>query len=245
MASIPSTALAAQPLTFAHERTVPVHPVLAPVVGSGLVRGQTVMCTGPASMSCAIALLVAPTQRGSWVAVVGAPFFGVLAAADMGVVLDRTVFVDDPFRVGADPANVLGALVDGFDIVVTSADFVSSLAPSLVRRFTSRLQSRGAVCIVVDHTRLVSADLCVDTDVHSWNGIGDGHGRLCARRVSIGVDGRRHRHGRGDRPTRCDVWLPGPSGRLEEVHPASEESDTADVAENIVGDSAVRLRVVS
>ena len=225
MAAQPSTAptiASIRPLTFAHERTLPVDPVLAPVVGSGLVRGQTVVCAGPASMSCAIALLIAPTQHGSWAAVVGVPSFGVLAAADMGVALERTVFVDDPHRVGVDPANVLGALVDGFDVVVTSADFLSSLTPSLVRRFMTRLQSRGAVCVVVDRTRLVSADLGIDTDVHTWNGIGDGHGRLCARRVTVGVDGRRHRHGRGDGPTRRDVWLPGPSGRLEEIDTGHE-----------------------
>lgn len=240
MAAHPSTApsiASIRPLTFAHERTVPVHSVLAPVVGSGLVRGQTVVCAGPASMSCAIALLVAPTQHGSWAAVVGVPAFGVLAAADMGVALERIVFVDDPHRVGVDPANVLGALVDGFDLVVTSADFLSSLTPSLVRRFTTRVQSRGAVCIVVDHTRLVTADLRVDTDVHTWSGIGDGHGRLCARRVSVGVDGRRHRQSRGDRPTRRDVWLPGPSGRIEEIELAGSVT-------NDIGDSAVRLRVV-
>ena len=111
MAAQPSTAptsASIRPLTFAHERTLPVDPVLAPVVGSGLVRGQTVVCAGPASMSCAIALLIAPTQHGSWAAVVGVPSFGVLAAADMGVALERTVFVDDPHRVGVDPANVLG-----------------------------------------------------------------------------------------------------------------------------------------
>ncbi len=236
MASIAPNIPSIRPLTFAHERTLPVHPVLVPAIGSGLVRGQTVMCTGPASMSCAIALLVAPTQRGSWVAVVGVPSFGVLAAADMEVALERTVFVDDPHHAGADSANVLGALVDGFDVVVTSADFLASLPSSLVRRFTTRLQSRGAVCIVVDHTRLVAADLRVDTDVHTWNGIGDGHGRLCARRVSVGVDGRRHRS-RDGRPTRRDVWLPGLSGRLEEIEPA-------DSITNVIGDSTVRLRVV-
>ena len=221
MASIPATALSVRPLTFAHERTLPVHPVLAPVIGSSLIRGQTVMCTGPASMSCAMALLVAPTERGSWAAVVAVPSFGVVAAADMGVVLERTVFVADPRVIGADAANVLGALVDGFDVIVTSADFMSSLSPSLARRFTTRLQSRGGVCIVVDDTRAVSADLRVETTVSAWSGIGDGHGRLCARRVRVGVDGRR-RHGRNPHtPSRHDVWLPGPTGCLAEVDDTS------------------------
>ncbi|MGA0803134.1 MAG: hypothetical protein ACO3TV_09215 [Ilumatobacteraceae bacterium] len=233
MATSSTTAFSIRSLTFAHERTVPVHPVLVPVVGSGLVRGQTVMCTGPASMSCATALLVAPTQHGSWAAVMGVPSFGVLAAADMGVALERIVFVDDPHRVGADAANVLGALVDGFDLVVTSADVMSSLSPSLARRFATRLQSRGAVCIVVDDTRAVSADLRLDTEVSAWSGIGDGHGRLCTRRVVVDVDGRRHRQSRRDGSLRHEVLLPGPGGQLEEID-----------AVNVPDGSVVRLRSV-
>ena len=209
------------------ERSLPVDPVLAPVFVSGLVRGQTVVCAGSASVSSALALLVAPTQQGSWAGVIGVPTFGVVAAADMGVVLERTVFVGGSLDAHGDPANVLGALVDGVDLVVTSSPFLASLSPSLVRRFTTRLQSRGAVCIVVDDTRALSGDLRVTTRVREWCGIGDGHGHVRARRVTVSVDGRRQA-----RPTRRDVWLPGPSGRLEEI------------AETASPDVPARLRIV-
>lgn len=211
-ASLLSHVTTASTALLARERNLPVHPVLAPLFESGLVRGQTVVCAGSASVTCALALLVAPTETGSWVGVLGVPGLGVVAAADMGVALERTVFVDGPLDAHGDPANVLGALVDGVDLVVTSARFLSSLSPSLVRRFTTRLQSRGAVCIVVDDTRSVSGDLRVTTRVREWSGIGDGHGHVRGRRVTIGVDGRRQ-----TRSTRRDVWLPGPSGRLEEI----------------------------
>lgn len=211
---------------LARERNLPVHPVLAPLLASGLVRGQTVVCAGSASVSCALALLVAPTRQGSWAGVIGVPSLGVVAAADMGVDLDRTVFVRGRLDAHGDPANVLGALVDGVDLVVTSARFVSSLAPSLVRRFTTRLQSRGAVCIVVDDTRAMSGDVRISTRVRELTGIGDGHGHVSARRVTLEVDGRRH-----ERSVRRDVWLPGPSGCPEEVR---------DVASPEIG-----LRVVS
>lgn len=210
---------------LARDRNLPVHSVLAPSFGPGLVRGQTVVCAGSASVSCALALLVAPTAQGSWAAVVGVPALGVVAAADMGVMLERVVFVDGPLDTHGDPANVLGALVDGVDLVVTSGAFLASLAPSLVRRFVTRLQARGAVCIVVDDTRSVSGDVRVTTRVREWSGIGDGHGHVQARRVTVEVDGRRQ-----GRTSRRDVWLPGPTGRLEEIVP------TADVVE---------LRIVS
>lgn len=216
LAGVPSRVVAdvttASTALLARERNLPVHPVLAPLFVSGLVRGQTVVCAGSASVSGALALLVAPTQQGSWAGVIGVPTLGVVAAADMGVVLERTVFVDGPLDAHGDPANVLGALVDGVDLVVTSSSFLASLPPSLVRRFTTRLQSRGAVCIVVDETRAVSGDVRVTTRVREWSGIGGGHGHVRARRVTVSVDGRRQA-----RATRRDVWLPGPSGRLEDV----------------------------
>lgn len=211
---VPDRVVPASVAILARERCLPVDPVLAPLFGAGLVRGQTVVCTGSASASSALALLVAPTQHGSWAGVIGVPTFGVVAAADMGVVLERTVFVDESLEAHGDPANVLGALVDGVDLVVTSSSFLASLSPSLVRRFTTRLQSRGAVCIVVDDARTVSNDVRVATRVRDWSGIGDGHGHLRARRVTVSVDGRRQ-----VRPQHRDVWLPGPSGRLEEIVP--------------------------
>jgi len=86
---------------LARERLLPVHQALAPLFGlaSGdpaplaLTRGHTVACVGSAAMSCALAVLVAPTQAGSWAGVVGLPSCGVQAAADLGVSLERTVFV--------------------------------------------------------------------------------------------------------------------------------------------------------
>lgn len=224
---VPESVTTASAALLARERRLPIHPVLAPSFASGLVRGQTVVCAGSASVSCALALLVAPTQQGSWAGVVGVPTLGVVAAADLGVALERTVFVDGSLDAHGDPANVLGALVDGVDLVVTSDTFLTTLSPSLVRRFTTRLQSRGAVCIVVGDSRAVSADVRIATRIGEWSGIGHGHGHVRARRVTISVDGRRHA-----RPSRRDVWLPGPTGRLENVDERAPDAFT-------------RLRVVS
>jgi len=58
----------------------------------------------------------------------------------------------------------------------------------------------------------LSIDLQLVSSVHEWEGLGDGHGHLQRRRVSLQLDGRRH-----GRTTRHDVWLPGPTGALEPV----------------------------
>ncbi len=211
------------PLTLARERTLPVHPVLQPLVPA-LTRGHTVQCTGTAAMSCALALMVAPTQAGSWAGVVGMPELGVAAATELGVVVSRTVFVSA--LADADAPNALSALVDGVDVVVLSRAITSSLSPSLARRLQTRVQSRGGVLVVVGSPGALSVDVQLTSTVHEWEGLGAGHGHLQRRRVSLQLDGRRqvqhhdHRGRHGQHPghsARHDVWLPGPSGALESI----------------------------
>lgn len=210
------------PLTMAHERMVSVHPVLAPLFGddpssAAVVRGQTVSCVGDAAMSCALALVSAPSCAGSWVGVVGLPSIGIGAAAELGLALERTVFIARPTEAPAEAANVFGAIVDGFDLVIVSSSTASSLPPSLVRRLQTRVQSRGAVLLVVGECAAVAPDVRFSAVSRGWSGVGQGHGHLQRRRVSIELDGRRRA-----RVTRCDVWLPGPSGALESVEPLAD-----------------------
>jgi hypothetical protein len=207
---------AAGPLVMAHERLLPIAPGLAPLFGVeaagadaplGLMRGHTVMCGGPAAMSCALAIAAAPSRAGSWVAVVGESRLGPLAAAEAGIVLERTVFIDDPQR--GDPASVLSALIDGIDVLLVPSSLLSALSPSLVRRAQSRAQSRGAILLVAGHTAAVVADLHLTTRVHAWEGLGEGFGHLRRRRIGVELDRRR------GRPTRGDVWMPGAPGDAE------------------------------
>ena len=197
------------PLTLARERTLPVHPVLQPLVPA-LTRGHTVQCTGTAAMSCALALMVAPTQGGSWAGVVGIPELGVAAATELGVAVSRTVFISA--LADADAPNALSALVDGVDVVVLSRATTAALSSSLARRLQTRVQSRGGVLVVVGSAGSLSVDLQLVSSVHEWEGLGEGHGHLHRRCVSLQLDGRRH-----GRSTRHDVWLPGPTGALEPV----------------------------
>lgn len=215
------------PAVMAHERLLPVHPVLAPLFGvapgdPGLVRGHTVVCSGSAAMSCALAVMAAPTQVGSWAGVVGLPSVGVSAAAELGVVLSRTVFVagtssssssssstSSSTFASSDMAAVISALVDGVEVLVLSRQVVASVSGGVMCTLHTRLQSRGGVLVLVGDPGSVSADVRLVATTMMWDGVGAGNGHLQRRRVSIELAARR----RG-RPTRADVWLPDHRGGL-------------------------------
>ena len=222
---------------LARERLLPVHQALAPLFGlaSGdpaplaLTRGHTVVCVGSAAMSCALAVLVAPTQAGSWAGVVGLPSCGVQAAADLGVSLERTVFVADPTSGSrassqqADAAAVLSALVDGVDVLLLAHHVVNSLSPSLLRRLQTRVQSRGGILVVVNETNSstssLSADIRLTATTEQWQGVGSGHGHLQRRRVLLQLDGRRRA-----RTSAHSVWLPDHRGQLSSVETTAENA---------------------
>ena len=72
-------------------------------------------------MSLAVSLAVAATASGSWLAVVGVPTFGLEAAEEFGIPLERVVGVDpgDQRAVGESWAELVGATFDGFEVVIT------------------------------------------------------------------------------------------------------------------------------
>ena len=210
---------------FAHERLLPVHPGLAPLFAAGdsvaspggLVRGQTVVCSGSAAISCALGLVAGVTRSGSWAAIVGLPSVGVLAAATIGVSLERTVFVRPPHgetarEVSGDIGSALSALVDGMDLVVLSKRFLSGLPPALVRRLQSRAQSKGSVLLIVGEPVSTSVDIRFTTRTVHWEGIGQGYGHLQRRMVAVEIDGRRC-----PRQRQHSVWLPDAAGGLTSV----------------------------
>lgn len=99
-------------------RVLPVRAELAELLPQrGLRRGSTVVVRG--STSVLLALLAAATEAGSWAAVVGMPELGLLAAAELGVVVRRLALVPRP---GAELGAVVAALLDGLDLVVVAPD---------------------------------------------------------------------------------------------------------------------------
>ncbi|MCU1398859.1 MAG: hypothetical protein JWN62_1968 [Acidimicrobiales bacterium] len=200
------------PVSFARDRVLPVAPALEPLLPeAGLIRGSVIGCQGPTALSLALALVAGPSAAGSWVAVVGVPSLGLRAAGEVGIALDRLVMVADSARdVGEGPwANVVSALIDGFDLIVMRTDLRAGAA----RRLQARLQTRGAVLVLIGDPGPFSCDITFTSDRGTWEGLGHGSGRLERRRLSVTAHGRRL-----PRERRLDVWLPGAAGQVDTVH---------------------------
>lgn len=207
-------AAAVTPTTLARQRTLPVAEPLAPLFPDGaLVRGQAIACRGAAATSLALALAAEPAAAGSWVAVVDVPWLGVEAAAELGLPLERLVRIDPGSS--SSWADLVAAVLDGFEVVVTS---VPRRVPAAVaRRVQARLQAREGVLLTVGGRSAadgsngssgpVPVELTVEATAPVWEGVEQGWGCLRGRRVTVVSSGRRV-----PRPRRVDVWLPGPGG---------------------------------
>ncbi len=206
-----------RPVTLTREQRLPVLTALEGLLpGAGLRRGQTVSLGTTAGASgattLALALLAQASVAGSWVAAVGVPSLGLVAADELGVALERLVLVAAPDRSAW--GGVVAALVDGFDIVVLQPGRGGVRAVD-ARRLVARARERGTVLMLLDSGWPDGADLSLQITVSRWEGLGDGHGHLQARKVRIIRAGR----GEAAQPQRLDLWLPGVSGQVEVVAP--------------------------
>lgn len=163
----------------------------------GLRRGSTVAVRG--STSLLLALLAAASAAGSWAVLVGMPRVGVLAAAELGVAVERLALVPSP---GPDPARVLAALLDGIDLVAV-ATTGAGVSPSIGRRLSARARNRGAV--LLSFGPWPGADVELSCSVSRWSGLGNGSGALTGRSVTVSARGR----GAASRPVCRTLSLPG------------------------------------
>lgn len=204
-----------RPVTLTREQRLPVLPALEGLLpGAGLRRGATVSIgsapgTG-GTTSLALALVAESSRVGSWVAAVGLPSLGLVAADELGVALERLVLVAAPERDAW--GGVVAALVDGFDLVLLNAGR-SGVRPADARRLVARARERGAVLLQLGAGWPEGADLQLQVTRARWEGLDDGHGHLQARKVRVVRSGR----GEAAQPRRADLWLPGPSGEVEVV----------------------------
>ncbi len=159
--------------------------------GGALRRGTTLSVQGDAATSLALRLVAAASESGSWTAAVGLPSLGLAAASELGVVLERLVLVPD-----VDPgqwASVVAALVGSVDCLIVAPP--ARLTPTAARRLGSRLRERGSVVVMVGPSPRAGNDLPADVSLTSrtqgWVGLGQGHGHLRGRQVTVEVEGRR------------------------------------------------------
>lgn len=208
---------AVRPTTLAQDQRLAVHPALAALVpGGGLRRGSTLSTDGPAATSLALAVAAEASADGAWVAAVGFPSLGLLAAAELGVALERLVLVAAPdTSIGPDGdsaawAAAVAALVDAFDLVLVHAEH--RVRARDARRLAARARERGSVLIQVGSRPWPEgADVTLEVTDAAWEGLGEGHGHLRARRVTVVGGGRRE----AARPRSASLWLPSVDGEID------------------------------
>ena len=190
--------------TLADERLLPVVPALQPLLpGQGLRRGTTVTVSRSAAL--ALALVAGASAAGSWVAAVGLPDLGIVAAAETGIALERLALVPTP---GARAwTTVVAALLDAVDVVLVRPP--PRLPAPQARRLAARARERGAVLVPLGPWP-EPADLRLVVTASAWHGLGQGHGTLRVRQVEVAVTGR----GPASRERRALLWLPGSDGAI-------------------------------
>lgn len=201
-----------RPVTLAAERSLPVLAALAPLLPDGaLPRGSTVEVVGPGATSLALGLVAAASAAGSWTVAVGASDLGLVAAAEAGLVLSRTVLVapPPPERWG----TVVVTLAESVEILLVRP--VGRVQAADIRRLGAHLRTRGGVLVRLPGPGSwpEAPDIALQTSQPDWRGAvatdrADGAGRLRARRLVVAATGRR----RASRPRRLELWLPGADG---------------------------------
>ncbi len=224
-----------RPVTLARDQLVAVASPLAGLFPEGgLRRGSTVVVQpgrrpGQGATSLALALLVAASQAGSWCAAVGLPELGPVAAAGLGVRLERLALVPAP---GDQWPVVTAALLDAVDVVVVRPPWRPRLTDA--RRLVARSRERGAVLLAFSGSWPEGADLRLAVAASVWQGLGQGHGHLHARAMEVVASGR----GPAARERRARLWLPGPDGTPSALDEAAVAGDQR-VGDEQVGDQLV------
>jgi hypothetical protein len=183
------------PVTLAEDKILPVAgPLQALLPDGGLRRGSTVSVLG--STSLALQLVAAASAAGSWVAAVGVPALGPVAASETGVVLERLALVPAP---GEQWATVVAALLDALDIVAVRPPH--RLRHADARKLIARARERGTVLVPLGPWD--GADVRLEVASARWHGVGQGDGHLQGCRMEVVATGRRA----AAREKRGVVWL--------------------------------------
>lgn len=198
-------------------REIETHPALAGVVR--LRAGATYAVDG---LTLAMALLAGPSQAGEWGAVVGAGDFGVEAAAELGIVLDRTILVPDPAESWLEAT---AALVDVATLVVVRP--TGRVPERVAEKLGARLRTRGAALVALCDSGVSwpRAEVRLSVAEPRWSGVGRGAGHLRSRRLEVEVR-------RGAAPVRrTSLWFPDAVGELRAEPPRQARRTYAEPVE--------------
>ncbi len=176
-------------------RLMPTHDALADLLPDGGLREGATYALSPSS-ALVMALLVGPSQAGSWCGVIGMPEFGVEAAESVGIDLDRLVLVPHP---GDAWLTVTASIADALGIVVVRPGRAAS--DGAIAKLAGRLRERGSTLLVLGPWP--QAEAMISLTESRWSGLGEGHGYLSEREVTITVSAKR-----GGRPRSGRLMMP-------------------------------------
>lgn len=160
---------------------LPLPHALQSIVPHGaLRRGSTCSVTG--STVVLVQMASALARDGLWTAVVAQPDLGLAAVVEAGLDPARLVLVPDP---GPAAAEVVAAVIDGFDVVVVGR--CEALSPRDRRSLSGRARHRGAT--LLSSTPWPGAEVSLEVVDRAWTGIRE-VGRLTGGRVLVRGDGR-------------------------------------------------------
>ena len=130
---------------------------------------------------------------------------GVEAAEHIGVDLSRLVLIPDP---GPRWLAVTATIAEVLPVVAVRPP--SRAKDSEISRLAARMRERGSVLLVQGPWPQTEA--MIDVDSPQWSGLGDGHGILSGRELTVTVSSRRF-----PVPRRGRMMLPASDGTLTEV----------------------------
>jgi hypothetical protein len=199
----------AKPITDLARPALPslrVRPELEQILPDGLRRGSTIAVSN--SVSLLLALLSESSAHGAWTAMVGMPAISADAATEAGVDLERLAIISPPDLgwTGASWTTAVGALLDAVDVVVARPGVAGNrAADGDARRLTARARSKDAVLVLFGQlaTSWPAVEVKLSAQHDHWAGIGDGYGRIRARKLIVSATGK----GRSARPRTGELWL--------------------------------------
>lgn len=149
--------------------SLPLAASVAELLPGGLRRGTVLSVSG--STSLVLALAGEASREGSWVAVVGMPHVGLVAATRRGVDLARLALVPHP---GAQAATAAAACIDGMDLVILGPRLALSDADR--RRLAARARERGSVLLSVGVAGIAWPGARIEMVVSPRSGAGSARG---------------------------------------------------------------------
>lgn len=197
------------PVTLSREQLLTVPEPLLPLFPfGGLQPGLSVGFEGVGSTSVALGLAASVLGNDRWMAVIGVEELGLLAASELGIRLDRLLLIGSTGI--SQLAPVVAALIEAVDVIALQPR--RRVGPRDARRLAARARERGTVLLHLDGGRTwpEALDLRIIATAERWDGLGQGHGHLQQRRLTVASTGRRS----SARRRQVSILAPGPDGRL-------------------------------